>query len=63
MLVISRRVGESVYIGDDVRVEVTRVNGGQVGLAIDAPKHVRILREEICRADNNARQHPVDDTR
>jgi carbon storage regulator len=47
MLVLSRRVGESVRIGDDVVVTVTRAGGGKVRVAIDAPPHVIIRREEL----------------
>ena len=48
MLVISRRVGEAVHIGNDVVLRVTRLDhDGNVRLAIDAPREVRILREEL----------------
>lgn len=47
MLVLSRRPGESVRIGDDVRVTVVASSGGQVRIAIDAPNEVGIFREEI----------------
>ena len=47
MLVLTRRHGESVRIGPDVRVTVVASNGGQVRIAIDAPEEVGIFREEI----------------
>jgi carbon storage regulator len=47
MLVLTRRHGESVRIGPDVRVTVVAANGGQVRIAIDAPEEVGIFREEI----------------
>jgi len=47
MLVLTRRHGESVRIGPDVRVTVVSSNGGQVRIAIDAPEEVGIFREEI----------------
>jgi carbon storage regulator len=47
MLVLTRKHGESVRIGPDVRVTVVSVSGGQVRIAIDAPDDVGIFREEI----------------
>ena len=47
MLVLTRRHGESVRIGPDVRVTVVSTTGGQVRIAIDAPDEVGIFREEI----------------
>lgn len=48
MLVLSRKAGESVYIGHDVSITIVKVNGRQVKLKIDAPREVPILREELC---------------
>ena len=42
MLVLSRKQGESLYIGDKIRVQVAVVKGQQVKLAFDAPKEVRV---------------------
>jgi len=47
MLVLTRRHGESVRIGNDVRVTVVASNGGQVRIAIDAPEEIGIFREEL----------------
>lgn len=47
MLVLTRKELESVCIGDDIVITVTEVRGGRVKLAIDAPRHVRIDRQEI----------------
>ena len=47
MLVLSRKPGERICIGDDVWVEVRRVTGNRVTLAIAAPKDVHILRAEL----------------
>lgn len=49
MLILTRNIGESIMIGDDVRVEVTGIKGGQVKLAFDAPKEVPIHREEVYK--------------
>ncbi len=48
MLVLSRRVGETVWIGEGVAVRVLGVKGNQVRLGIEAPEDVLILREEIA---------------
>jgi carbon storage regulator len=50
MLVLSRKVGERIHIGNDVFVEVRRVAGNRVTLAMHAPKNVRILRGELVEA-------------
>ena len=47
MLILTRRIGESVIIGDDVSVSVLGIKGSQVRLGIDAPKEVSVHREEI----------------
>jgi carbon storage regulator len=47
MLVLSRKMGERIHIGEDIFVEVRRVAGNRVTLAICAPKNVRILRGEL----------------
>jgi len=49
MLVLTRKVGERIRIGDDVSVQVLEVRGGQVRLGFAAPTEVRIFREEILR--------------
>ena len=49
MLVLSRRVGESVMIGDDVVLTVVEVRGDIVRLGIDAPRDVKVHREEVYR--------------
>jgi len=50
MLVLSRKTGERIHIGDDIFVEVRRVAGNRVTLAIKAPREVRILRGELMDA-------------
>ena len=50
MLVLSRKVGERIYIGNDIFVEVRRVAGSRVTVAVNAPKKVRILRGELMES-------------
>ncbi len=47
MLILTRRIGETVMIGDDVTVTILSVKGNQVRLGINAPKDVSVHREEI----------------
>ncbi len=46
MLVLTRSVGETLYIGDDISIYISEINGRQVKISIDAPKDVPILRGE-----------------
>ena len=57
MLIITRRPGEKVMLGDDVVIEVIEVSGSSVRIGIDAPKSVPVYREEIweaVKAENQA---------
>lgn len=47
MLVITRKKGESLLIGDDIEIKIAKVEDGSVRLAISAPKDVTILRKEV----------------
>lgn len=47
MLILTRKVGESVLIGDGIKVSVLAVKGNQVRVGIDAPKDVSVHREEV----------------
>ncbi len=56
MLILSRRVGESVMIGDDVVVTVLEVRGDSIRIGITAPRDVQVHREEIYAAVLSANQ-------
>ena len=47
MLVLSRKAEESMYIGDDIKITVLDIRGGQVRMGITAPQEVKIHREEV----------------
>lgn len=50
MLILTRKPGESLYIGDDVKITIVEIKGHQIRVGIDAPKEYRIYREEIYLA-------------
>ena len=59
MLILTRRVGETLMIGDNVSVTVLRVKGNQVRLGVNAPKDVSVHREEIFeRIQNEVDESP-----
>lgn len=52
MLVLSRKIGERILIGDQVTVTVVRITGGGVRLGIEAPAEMAVIREELqCELD------------
>ena len=48
MLILTRRTGESLVIGDDVTITILALKGNQVRVGIDAPKEISIHREEVA---------------
>ena len=59
MLILTRRVGETVMIGDDVTITVLGVKGNQVRVGINAPKTVAVHREEIYERIKREQQSEV----
>ena len=72
MLVLSRKVGERIWIGEDISITVVRITGGGVRLGIDAPSEMPVVREELKLkleqnnsdievdiVDNSSKQEPV----
>ena len=49
MLALSRKLGESIVIGKDIKVSILEIKGDQIKIGIDAPKNVTIYREEIFK--------------
>lgn len=57
MLILSRKVNEKIMIGDDISVSIIEVRGDQVRIGVDAPKTVKVFRQEVydaIRAENKA---------
>ncbi|MDR3277299.1 MAG: carbon storage regulator CsrA [Oscillospiraceae bacterium] len=50
MLVLSRRLNETIVIGEDIRVTLLGIDGDKIKIGIDAPRSVKVLREEILEA-------------
>ena len=57
MLILSRKINEKVMIGDDIAISIIEVRGDQVRIGVDAPKNVKVYRQEVydaIRAENKA---------
>lgn len=61
MLILTRRVGEALMIGEDISISVLGVKGNQVRIGIDAPKDVAVHREEIFQKIQ--REHTGNDSK
>lgn len=57
MLILSRKIDEKVVIGDDITISIVEIRGDQVRIGIDAPKKVKVFRQEVfdaIKAENKA---------
>jgi len=59
MLVLSRRVGETIVVGDDVRITVVAVQGKKVRLAISAPPDIAVDRQEVRERQAELHVQPI----
>lgn len=47
MLILTRKIGEGIFLGDDIRISILEIRGKQIRIGIEAPSHIVVLREEI----------------
>jgi len=62
MLILTRRVGETMVIGNEVGITVLAVKGNQVRLGVRAPREISVHREEIFQRINGEQAHAADAT-
>ncbi|WP_299394446.1 carbon storage regulator CsrA [uncultured Desulfovibrio sp.] len=60
MLILSRRAGESIYIGDNIRVSVLKIQGSQIKLGFEVPENVGVYREEVYNRIREQNQKALD---
>ncbi len=60
MLILSRRESESVHLGDDIVLTIVRVSGEKVRIGIQAPPHIKVLRNELEIQDAGALKVPTE---
>ncbi|VAW78371.1 Carbon storage regulator [hydrothermal vent metagenome] len=63
MLILTRRIDETLMIGDDIQVTVRGIKGSQISIGIEAPKAVAVMREELLTHDRNQTIPPAHPTR
>jgi carbon storage regulator len=57
MLILSRKTNEKIMIGEDISVTVIEIRGDQIRIGVDAPKHIKVYRQEVydsIKAENEA---------
>jgi carbon storage regulator len=57
MLILSRKTNEKIMIGDDISISIIEIRGDQVRIGVDAPKSVKVFRQEVfdaIKAENKA---------
>ena len=58
-LSLTRKVNEKIMIGNDIAITVRKIKEGQVILSLDAPSHLKILRQELLDRGNNEEKHKL----
>jgi len=60
MLVLSRKLNETILIGDNVRVTLLGIDGDKIKIGIDAPRDVKVFREELLEATKSTNKQALD---
>ena len=53
MLILTRRIGESLNIGDEIEISIVKVKGNQIVLGIEAPREISVVRSELLSEDEH----------
>lgn len=53
MLILQRKIGEALYIGDDIKITIKEISNDKVKISIDAPRDINIVREELLLAQES----------
>ena len=59
MLVLSRKLNETILIGDNIRVTLLGIDGDKIKLGVDAPRNVKVFREELLEATKSTNQQAL----
>jgi len=59
MLVLTRKAGQSLTIGDDVKITLLSINGDRVSIGVDAPRTVRVFRSELLEQTKTANREAL----
>lgn len=60
MLVLSRKLNETILIGNDIRVTILGIDGDKIKLGIEAPKTIKVFREELIEATKSTNKQALD---
>ena len=60
MLVVKRKKGESILIGDDIEINIVNIDNGSVKISIEAPKEITILRKELYTQVQQENKNAID---
>ncbi len=61
MLILTRKTGETITIGDNIQIQVLGIKGGQVRIGVDAPREIAVNREEVFELLNKKDVPNLDD--